>query len=52
MPTTEENVFFSLFQMNERFTGGGHESHDDFEYAELTLIITKVVKVPVKGKAG
>ena len=29
--------------------GGGSE---DFEYAELSLILTKVIKVPSKNKLG
>ena len=53
MPTTECDVFFSLYQMNDRFMGDGDYGLNDYEFAELTLIITKVIKVPPKrGKPG
>ena len=53
MPTSECDVFLSLYQMNDRFMGDGDGGNDDYEYAELSLIITKVIKVPPKrGKVG
>lgn len=31
----------------------GHHGHENYDYAELTLILTKVIKVPVKhSKSG
>jgi len=53
MPSTETDIFFSVFQMNDRFMGEGHAGIDNFEYAELSLIVSKVIKVPPKrGRVG
>ena len=39
--------------MNERFMSDGHVENENYDYAELTLILTKVIKVPVKhSKVG
>ena len=49
MPQTEVGIFLSMYQMNERFMEDGHHGHENYNYAELTLILTKVIKVPVKN---
>ena len=48
-PATEKDCFFTLHQMNDRFMGEGDGGTEDYEYAEMQMILTKVVKVPPKG---
>lgn len=47
MPSVEKDCFFSLFQQNDRFMGDG-AGEEDYEYAEMQLIVTKVIKIPPK----
>ena len=45
MPNTYKDTFVSLYQLNDRFiddTAGA----EVYEYAEMQLIITKVIKMP------
>lgn len=46
MPTTERDCFFSIFQMNDRFMEELKGGDEMYEYAEMQLIVTKVIKVP------
>ena len=47
MPQTSKDCFFTLYQQNDRFMNdfGGEE---DYQYAEMQLIVTKVIKIPPK----
>jgi len=49
IPNTEKNCFFTLYQMNDRFMGEGDGGHEFYEYAQMQLIICKVIKVPPKN---
>lgn len=47
MPHTEFNTFVQLFQMNDRFMEANEVNIlDDYEYAEMQLIVTKAIKLP------
>ena len=48
-PKTEKNCFVSLFQMNDRFNDF-YSGNDDFQYAEMQLIVTKVINIPIEDK--
>jgi hypothetical protein len=49
IPHTEMNTFVQLFQLNDRFMEVNELNMvDDYEYAEMTLIVTKVIKMPPK----
>lgn len=48
MKTTERDCFFSIFQMNDRFMEELKGGDEEYEYAEMQLIVTKVIKVPPK----
>jgi hypothetical protein len=49
MKKTERNCFVSLFQMNDRF-GELYSGQDNYEYAEMQLIATKVIKIPADSE--
>ena len=47
MPHTEFNTLVQLFQMNDRFMDANEVNIvDDYEYAEMQLIVTKAIKLP------
>lgn len=50
IPNMDKNCFLSLFQLNDRFMDeeGGDEN---YEYAEMQLIVTKIIKNPQKRGA-
>ena len=48
LKTTERDCFFSVYQMNDRFMDDLHGGDENYEYANMQLIVTKVIKVPPK----
>ena len=48
MPETETDCFLNLFQLNDRFMSDLGVGDENYEYAEMQLICTKIIKVPPK----
>merc|ERR1712146_159780 len=48
MKTTERDCFFSIFQMNDRFMEELKGGDEEYEYANMQLIVTKCIKMPPK----
>ena len=47
MPSSEKDCYFSLFQLNDRFMDEMNLD-EDYAYAEMQFIVTKMVKIPPK----
>ena len=47
IPETYVNCFVSLYQLNDRFINDGN-TPEDYEYADMQLIVTKVLKQPAR----
>jgi len=52
MPTAQRDVFYSMYQLNDRFMNDYVLGDEDYQFAEMQLIVTKVIKIPPKTGAN